>query len=307
MDQGPSSADLLSLGSSQFEYLINQSNPNSSFARSPTSAFYLTGGSSSSAQDFHAEDPKPFHGMIQLPNTSSAAAASLFSLGFFSNGGGSSSGDNGDGGQAADSSFLMADQFSNVAAANAAQQMTLFPGKHLVGSGEHGGLYSTSVQTEPMLPQLSATALLQKAALMGATTSNGGRGFAGITKIAGENLRAHMESDASIQDLMNSLANGNAGIFGGSAGGGGGGGLEGFNLGLAEMNESKLHQNLTMGAGSDGLTRDFLGVGSVFRGLGGGLSQREQRGMESSMDPELQSGSSGGGRPLLFGGAGGLQ
>lgn len=122
---------------------------------------------------------------------------------------------------------------------------------------------------------------------MGSTTSggSGAAGFGGIT-------RAQMENEANLQDLMNSLANGNAGIFNGF----------GHHQGLNEIDhhphESKLHQSL-MGGGSDGLTRDFLGVGSVVRGLGGGLGQRDQNQMGS-----LNSGSTGGSRSF---GGGSLQ
>ncbi|KAL5070856.1 hypothetical protein RYX36_021743 [Vicia faba] len=85
-------------------------------------------------------------------------------------------------------------------------------------------------QTNPVSPHMSATALLQKASQMGATSSTNNNNTASSL------LRSYGGSSSSVATKVN-------------------------------------------GNGSDGLTRDFLGVGQiVMRNMnGGGVSQREQR------------------------------
>ncbi|KAJ8497435.1 hypothetical protein OPV22_007987 [Ensete ventricosum] len=320
-DQAQPSADLLHLrgssGTGQFEHL------NAASFRQPhqlahSSPFFLGGGGQN--QGF-GEDPqllKPFHGMIQLADlqtnanasssSSAAAAANLFDLGFFSNTGSSSTMNNGSEAGGQSGHLLGPNQFSN--AGGGTEAMSLFTGDLMSNHTDTtmSSLYNPSVHAESVVPQMSATALLQKAAQMGATSS-GGSGSSmlrGLTASfsgggggggggGGESSRIRVGNENHFQDIMNSLANGNGGgVFGG------------FHQGLDGMGENKLQRNLSMGGfgGSDRLTRDFLGVGGMMRSMVGGIPQREQQlGLDttSSMDhSEMKSGSStrsfGGGR-----------
>ncbi|KAK1262305.1 Zinc finger protein MAGPIE [Acorus gramineus] len=302
-DHTHTSTDLLRLGGggggSQFDHLISSSNPSSFRPPQPSSAFYL----SNSNQDFHEEpqshnstllQSKPFHGLMQLPDlqtnasnssTSATAATNLFNLNFFSNSSSTSSlnnnnnNNNNNGGH-----MLMHDQFGS--SNGGGEAATLFAGSLMgdhMGQGGVSSIFNTSVQNESTLPQMSATALLQKAAQMGATTSgNGGgssllRGFgSGAPPKPERPLPPPMSNETQLQDLMNSLANGSSGIF--------------------NMEEARLHQNhnhLSSMGGSDRLTRDFLGVGSIVRSIGGGgLSQRDHHAIDiGSLDSEMNSAS----------------
>ncbi|URD98767.1 zinc finger protein [Musa troglodytarum] len=293
------------LGSSQvgpqitslhFEHLISPSKPLSFGAPQPppySSPFYLGGGGSD--KGINGDTPshhsllqsKNFHGLMQLPDlqgnatgsssTSAAAAGGLFNLGFFSN-------------DSNTCSNSMRDQIYD--SNRSTEQSTLFAG-NLMDEHMAGGIacrYSTLIKNEPvMLPQqLSATALLQKAAQIGATSSGGSSllgGFSGSHSSVGDGFRSPMENETHIQHLMNSLASGGInGLFGTSTGmaafegsctttGGRHGqentGFGTFNGNMRNLNEGNL-------GGSDGLTRDFLGVGSMVRSLGPVISQREQ-------------------------------
>uniref|UniRef100_A0A1D1XPR5 Protein EARLY HEADING DATE 2 n=1 Tax=Anthurium amnicola TaxID=1678845 RepID=A0A1D1XPR5_9ARAE len=346
-DHSQASTDLLRLGGSGgFNQLISPSDASSLRPSQPGSspAFFLGG----SSQDLQESQPhqallqnKQFHGLMQLsdlqngaassPSAVASPAANLFNLSFFSNSSGTNSintSNNTAGNQ--NSHLLIPNQFSNSNAS--AEAAPFFPGTLMsdhMGSGM-SSLYNTTVQNESVLPQMSATALLQKAAQMGSATSNSGssflRGFGNSSSSShakatnfmasfaggsagGQGMRTPIENETHLQDLMNSLANGSAGIFGGGSRGapafGGscttGGGHEqqaafgGFDPSLCNIGEARLPQNLSIRnvGGSDGLTRDFLGVGSMVRGMGGGMSQREQhRGIGvSSLDPEMKSAS----------------
>ncbi|KAE8736308.1 Protein indeterminate-domain 6 [Hibiscus syriacus] len=307
-------------GAAKLEHLIGSTSNPSSLQNMPGSAFFMADAANQGFhQDHHGNGPymnKPFHGLMQLPdlqgntNNSGANSANLFNLGFFPNNDGSSGMSAGENGTASatnlsSSGFLSSNQF------NMGDE---------VGSGLSSLYSTTSMQHENISPNMSATALLQKAAQMGSTTSNNtssllrgigsssssgvksdrqvfAANFGGGEGGGGETLRSQMENDNNnLQGLLNSLAKGNSSIFGAGHGQDQSNFVGGFtgsgmqvehhvnNTNFSNVNEAnKFAASI---GGTDKLTLDFLGVGEIVRNISGA----GQHGINiGSLNPEMKS------------------
>ncbi|XVF43499.1 hypothetical protein PTKIN_Ptkin02bG0044900 [Pterospermum kingtungense] len=296
-DQNNQTGDILRLGggarTTQFDHLLPPSMGSSSSSFRPqlsSAAFFMHESNQNLNQERQAQqgllgNNKSFQGLMQFPDSSSnhPSAANLFNLSFLSTSSNNKSNNaNTDHNSLTSSGLLISDHFNNNenggGGGTSTESSSLFSnnimGDQITSSNNISSLFSSSVQNNiNMVPQMSATALLQKAAQIGSNSSNNNNnstasllrsfGSSASTGTKPSNFGGILgdSSGNNLHELMNSIASGNSSIFGGGSG---------------EKQQQKL--NVSVGE-SDRLTRDFLGVGQIVRSMsgGGGVTQPPQQ------------------------------
>ncbi|PAN07535.1 hypothetical protein PAHAL_1G343600 [Panicum hallii] len=303
--------DLLRLGGAvnRFDHLLGPSSASAfrPLPPPPPSAFLMGapqefGDGDGTGSHAFLSQGKPFQGLMHLPDLqgngaggpSASSAPGLFNLGYIANSA-NSSGTSSHG--HASQGHLTSDQFSEGGGGGGGggsetSAAMLFSGGGSFAGGDHqvapGGMYNDQAV---MLPQMSATALLQKASQMRSSSSaHGGAavfgGLVGSSAPSAAHGRAPMldQSQMHLQSLMNSLAAG--GMFGGANSG---------SMIDPRMYDMDQDVKFSQGRGGAEMTRDFLGVGGggVMRGMPVARGDHHDgAGDMSSLEAEMKSASS---------------
>lgn len=199
---------------------------------------------------------KPFQGMIQLSdlnNSNTPSASNLFNLPFLSNRGHTPN-------------YSEEHHFNPTEGSNFFTEGTIIGTDHQTSSATAPSVFSTSLQNTTNMSHMSATALLQKAAQMGAASSSTNNSASSLLRsLASKSDHRPLLSAANYSNILNSSVQEMMNLPG----------FEAYDHGITNK-----EPKLSVG-GSDRLTRDFLGVAQ---------QQQQQRGFNlSSLEAETNN------------------